>query len=142
MRVFLSLFLLLSVQWLFAQATATLRGTVSDANGVTLPLANVSVIGTSLGTSCNELGDYRLDLPAGRALKVQFSYSGAQSYTEEVILEPGEVRVLNAKLRFITLRPIDVEATRIIRETGVDRIDPKLARFNPCLLYPSPSPRD
>ncbi len=134
MRVFLSLFLLLSVQWLFAQATATLRGTVSDANGVTLPLANVSVIGTSLGTSCNELGDYRLDLPAGRALKVQFSYSGAQAYTEELILEPGEVRVLNATLRFITLRPIDVEATRIIRETGVDRIDPKLARFNPSPL--------
>ncbi|MBK6344285.1 MAG: hypothetical protein IPF41_17365 [Flavobacteriales bacterium] len=40
------------------------------------------------------------------------------------------MRVLNAKLRFITLRPIDVEATRIICEAGVDRIDPKLARFN------------
>ena len=88
MRVALSLFRLLSVQWLFAQATATLRGTVSDANGVTLSLANVSVIGTSLGTSCNELGDYRLDLPAGRALKMQFSYSGAQAYPEEVILQP------------------------------------------------------
>lgn len=60
-----------------------------------------------------------------------FSFSGAVPYVETVILDPGEDRVLDATLRFITLKPIDVEATRINREQGVDRIDPKTAHFSP-----------
>lgn len=124
--------LLLLAQGVLAQATGTLRGTVRDETGATLPLANVSVAGTVMGTVCNEAGEYRIELPAGRALRIVFSYSGAQPYMEEVVLNAGEERRLDARLRFITLKAIDVEATRRVdREQGVDRIDPKLARFNP-----------
>lgn len=131
MRAHVLFLLLVLAQGALAQATGTLRGTVRDETGTTLPLANVSVVGTAMGTVCDEAGEYRIDLPAGRALRVVFSYSGAQPYVEEVVLNAGEERLLNVRLRFITLKPIDVEATRVDREQGVERIDPKLARFNP-----------
>ena len=108
MRALLSLFLLLFAQGLLAQATATLRGTVRDETGATLPLATVSIPGTSTGTICNEQGVYRLTVPAGRTVKVMFSFSGAQPYVEEVILNEGEERVLDARLRFITLKPLSL----------------------------------
>lgn len=117
-----------------SQATATLRGTVRDETGATLPNANVTIVGTTKGTACNEQGEYILEVLAGRNVKVMFSFSGAQPYVEEVILDPGEVRTVNARLRFITLKAIDVEGTRVDREQGVDRINPKLARFNPSPL--------
>lgn len=54
MRVSFCLFLFPSVQGLIAQATATLRGTVRNESGVTLPMANVSVPGTTIGTVCDD----------------------------------------------------------------------------------------
>ncbi|MBK8499131.1 MAG: TonB-dependent receptor [Flavobacteriales bacterium] len=114
-----------------AQATAFLFGTVRDETGGTLPAANVSIVGTQQGTVCDAQGTYRLAVPAGQSVRVRISYSGMRAYEEEVLLNAGEERRLDASLRFITLGVIDVQGTRAQRESGIERIDPRLARFNP-----------
>jgi hypothetical protein len=119
---------------LFGQATGLLRGTVRDEAGVTLPMANVTVVGLQRGVVCDERGEYRMELPAGKPLKVRWSFTGTQAYEEEVVLNAGEERVLNVRLKFTTLGVVDVEGRRMEREQGVEKIDPRLSKFNPSPL--------
>jgi hypothetical protein len=134
MRALLLLLCLLPALVSFGQATGTVQGTVRDETGAALPMATVSVPGTTMGTVCNDRGEFRLELPAGLPHRVMWSYSGTTPVTEEVVVNAGEVRTINVRLRFITLAPVDVEGSRRLRELGVERIDPKLARINPSPL--------
>ncbi|MBK7383917.1 MAG: hypothetical protein IPI81_11400 [Flavobacteriales bacterium] len=89
---------------------------------------------TRTGVVADEHGRYRLEVPDGRSYTIRWSYSGMLAYEEEVILERGEERVIDVKLRSTTLGTVNVEAQRTQRETGVERIDPRNARFNPSPL--------
>ncbi|MBK9176827.1 MAG: carboxypeptidase-like regulatory domain-containing protein [Flavobacteriales bacterium] len=132
MRLITLASLLLTASAARAQGTATLRGVVRDEAGGTLPQANVQVVGTTLGAVCNEQGAYRFDLPAGRSLLVRWSYTGQVNYEEVVLLNEGEVRIIDVRLRQATLPTFVVtEDRRTEREGGIQRIDPRLARFNP-----------
>ena len=54
----------------------SIQGTIIDkASGSPLPRANVVVRGTAIGTSCDTLGRFTLDLPAG-SYTLDFSYLG------------------------------------------------------------------
>ncbi|MCC6939969.1 MAG: TonB-dependent receptor [Flavobacteriales bacterium] len=134
MRVLLSFVAVLPFLAAFAQTTGVVRGTVRDEAGATLPNANVLVVETRTGVVADEHGRYRLEVPDGRSYTIRWSYSGMLAYEEEVILERGEERVIDVKLRSTTLGTVNVEAQRTQRETGVERIDPRNARFNPSPL--------
>ena len=131
MRHLLTVLHLLLASAALAQATGTVKGVVRDDTGVTLPGASVVVVGTRTLAVTDEKGAFRLAVPAGRSVVLRWSFTGMEAYEEEVLLNDGEERTVNVKLRFRTLGAIDVRGSQSDRQTGLERIDPRLARFNP-----------
>ncbi|MEO8591154.1 MAG: TonB-dependent receptor [Flavobacteriales bacterium] len=125
------LFALLQSVLGIAQATATVKGVVRDDQGTTLPMANVTVVGATTGVVCDNYGAYTLTVPAGQRIVVRFSFSGLDPREENLQLEEGETRTLNVGLKMRTLNPFEVQGRQQQRETGLERIDPRLAAFSP-----------
>lgn len=115
----------------FAQESATVQGVLKDELGNTLIQANVTLVGTNRGAISDEQGRYTIVLPAQLPIVLRFSYSGLISREMDLVLEPGEVRTLNISLQLRTLGIVDIEGQRRLRETGLDKIDPRLAKFSP-----------
>lgn len=132
MRRLIPLLLLLALATdSFAQGSATVRGILKDDLGNVLIGANVTLVGTNRGAVSNEEGRYTIELPAGAPITLRFSYTGLLTKDEELTLEPGEVRTLDIGLKLRTLGIVDIEGTRRLRETGIEKIDPRLAKFSP-----------
>jgi len=83
----------------------SIQGTIIDkASGSPLPRANVVVRGTAIGTSCDTLGRFTLDLPAG-SYTLDFSYLGfyTQAFKNLVISDS-----INRPLRIdVALEPAE-----------------------------------
>lgn len=62
---------------------AVLSGRLTSSTGEALPFANVYVVGTSVGTTTNELGYYQLELKAGD-YKVAFQFIGYKKQVKDV----------------------------------------------------------
>jgi hypothetical protein len=76
--------------------TTLVQGVVTDASTKErLPYANVSVIGTIIGTSTGLDGSYTLQLPAGYT-SLTFSYLGYGQINRTIV--PGGVQVVNVEL--------------------------------------------
>ncbi len=67
----------------------TIRGTVEDTNGEALPGVNVSVKGTTIGTTTDVDGGYTIELPGGERILV-FSFVGFR--TLEATVPDGQTR--------------------------------------------------
>ncbi|MFO8100306.1 MAG: TonB-dependent receptor [Salinibacter sp.] len=95
-----------------AESDGRLAGVVVDAQqGEPLPGANVTIEGTSTGTSTNLNGRYRLDDLAPGTYDVRFSFVGFQQKTvTDVEVRPGETTTLDATL---------AEASRELNEVVV-----------------------
>lgn len=131
MRHLLLSLLFLLTTGAFAQDTGTLRGTVKDELGNTLPQATVAVIGTQRGVVCDDRGRYELTLPAGDTITVRWNYTGLIPRDERIILAPGQTRTLNITMKLKEFAVVDIEGTRRQREEGVEPLDPRIARFTP-----------
>ncbi|WP_422859578.1 SusC/RagA family TonB-linked outer membrane protein [Flagellimonas sp. S174] len=70
--------LLVNIQ-LFAQQTSPITGTVTDANNVPIPGANVIVLNTDRGVQTDFDGNYSIDVSSGEVLR--FSYIGYAAQT-------------------------------------------------------------
>jgi hypothetical protein len=117
-----------------AQDSATLRGVVKDEDGTPLYQANVVVVGAARGVPTNEQGRYELQLPAGDSVVVRISYSALLAQEFRLLMQAGEVRTLDVRLRFPTLGVVDIESERLRRVQGLEKIDPRLAKFAPTPL--------
>lgn len=65
------------------QAVRLLQGTVRDVEGKPLPGTTVKIKGTNLGTATDATGAYRLELPAGKEIRIVFSFVGMKE--QEVV---------------------------------------------------------
>jgi TonB-dependent receptor len=83
-----------------AQNTGTLRGKIIDAHSNDeLPGANIIIEGTSIGTTTDIRGEYRLsNVPVGKRIVV-FSYLGYESIRIEIDLTPGQTQELDVELK-------------------------------------------
>ena len=91
--------------------TATINGTVTDAEGVPLPGVNVAFAKLGKGTSTNADGKYQIEnLPSG-TYSLTFSFVGYTSQTREVTLRDGEATTLNLILKKRTLQTDEVIVT-------------------------------
>ncbi|WP_405395454.1 SusC/RagA family TonB-linked outer membrane protein [Maribacter sp. Asnod2-G09] len=79
LKIFMVVMLLVNIQ-LFAQDTYDLSGTVTDANNVPIPGANIVVANTTRGTQSDFDGNFTIQVTSGDMLR--FSYIG---YTTEII---------------------------------------------------------
>lgn len=96
----------------FAQR-GTLTGKVTDETGEAVVGASIIVVGTTIGTSTDVDGTYRLNVPVGPQ-QVQFSAVSHKSHLEAVNLQSGEAKTLDVKLELGTnlLNDVIVSATR------------------------------
>ena len=103
------------------ETTASIRGQVIDANGETLPGANVIAVhvpsGTKYGTSTNANGRYTLaNLRVGGPYQVTVSFVGYQSKREEgLTLELGQTLRLDFSLQE---RTEEMEELQIVAKTS------------------------
>ncbi len=79
----LMLFAILFVGAQAARAQFAATGRVTDSNGEGLPGATVVVVGSTLGTTTDVDGNYRLQIP-GTTARLSFSYTGFKNVTAEV----------------------------------------------------------
>ena len=95
---FMFLGLLFSSQILIAQS-GTIKGTVTDEGGTTLPGANLLVIGTELGVSTDSNGDFTLNnVPVGEQ-EVKVSFLGYEPQTRSVTVVDGQTLELSFILK-------------------------------------------
>ena len=90
---------------LSAQGSITVTGTVTDADGLSIPGVNVAVKGTTLGTNTDANGLFSINVP-GRDAVLVFSYIG---YTKQ------EITVGNQTVLKISL----IEDSRLLEEVVV-----------------------
>ena len=91
-------FLILTGPNTFAQKSASVKGTITDAQQEPLAGVNISLRKLHKGTSSSTEGNYQLEnLPAGTHT-LTFSFVGYQSLQKEVILDQGETLTLDITL--------------------------------------------
>ena len=90
-RILFGFFLLMnfSAGMVYAQSQGTVEGTVYDNNNDPLPGANVTLEGTSAGTSTDADGNFSLTTTAGN-YTLQVRFIGFQTYTEDIRISAGE----------------------------------------------------
>ena len=113
-----------------AQSTGTIQGRVVDASdGSPLPGANVVVKGTSMGTSTNQNGRYRLqNVPSGGQTLV-VSYVSYQEKTADIAVSAGETLNRNFELDSQVLETGEVVVTGL-RKTQFRSVTQKKQALN------------
>ena len=107
---------------MFAQGTAQITGTVSDATGALLPGVDVTVTNTATGVTravvSNETGAYSLQsLPIG-AYQLEVSLPGFQTFVQTGVLAVNDSANINVSLQVGQVaQTIEVQANAALVET-------------------------
>ena len=119
-NIFLSVFILVSMQNYAQELTQTIRGTVVDKQTQSpLPGAIVSILNSDppIVVSTNELGKFRIDLvPLGRK-QIKISFISYKEKAQTVVLTSGKETVLNIELEESVLQGEEVVITAEIDKT-------------------------
>jgi len=109
-----------------------ITGKVNDENNQPVELVNVSILGYPGGTATAIDGSYSLQVPAGKQLKIIYSFIGYKTDTAYVKVNAGEkLRVNHTIISVATeLESIIVE-DRQLRNTNLTRIDPRIVNALP-----------
>lgn len=122
----LSLLLLVAAS---AQQTATVFGVVRDPEGVAVPQASISVVGTTLGVASGLDGTYELEVPAGDGIVLRISHAAYEQHEIPLSLAPGARRRVNVLLAFRALRPAEVTQRDRRGDPGIEPLDPRVTPF-------------
>lgn len=144
LRFLVSLVLLLGSFLTYAQAPATLSGTVRDKNGKPLKEAIVSVSITANKTPNFVItkgdGKYRFLVPSNRAITMKLESPGLRTLIHKVTLKPRESKGLDFKLKEI-IGNLDVfeVISEVDRGKPIDKIDHRVVSKipNPTMNFES-----
>ena len=131
------LILLTLCQLAFAQKKpAIVSGTVMDENEKPLSNVSVMILGRQAGIVTNDSGNFRIQVTAGRAFAIVFSFTGYKTEQRNFILnEQEEERIaVHMERGSRQLQEVVVTDERERREAGLVRINPKAA-----INIPSPT---
>jgi outer membrane receptor protein involved in Fe transport len=96
---------------LFSQTiVSTIEGKVTDETGSPLPLANVFIKETNIGTTTDTKGNFRLITKPGN-YTLEVSYVGYEKKKIEISLKPDQTLHLNIKLKSTTFEIAGIEVT-------------------------------
>ena len=132
MKKTISIFICLCCSLLaLSQNGATIYGTVSDSLGLPVQLANVGVVNLSKPIGCvsNESGQYSLEVPANKELKVVVSFVGYGSIERVLTLKKGEKRKVDFTLASSStlLQAVEITSDNS-REEGFTRVSAEWAK--------------
>lgn len=116
-----------------AQNTATVYGTILNADNAPIEDVQVAVIGTAISpVFTNKSGAFELKVPANKELEVVFYNLNYVQEKFKIKLAAGERYERNTKLVLNQkLQLTEVEVTDNIRTTSAIRLDPKVVSFIP-----------
>lgn len=116
-----------------AQKKATIKGKVLDENDKPLIGVSIEIIGKQKGTTTNDSGFFKIDIPSNKVAALVFSFTGFRSVQKNYTLSEGEIESISVKLKIDTtqLKGVTVKDKRGRRETGRIEIDPSKTSVNP-----------
>lgn len=133
-KTFFSLLFLLLSFVLIAQNTATIKGQITDENGRGIILVNVAVLGKPGGTTTNEKGQFELSVQAETRLIFKCTSVGFQSFTDTIVLNKGEIKTYNIKLKISVTNLSGIEVRdKNDMAGGIIRMDPKKSELLPTV---------
>jgi len=130
MRASLLSLLLFFIAKLACAQNAIVSGTVRDAAGRPIELATLRVQDEAAGANTDPHGHYRIEVPAGKRIRILCSYGSYASAEQILHLKEGEQRTLDFTLhnRSHAIGDVEVRATRAPNEAGsVYILDPNHA---------------
>ena len=125
-KAVLSFLLLLAVAAVWAQATGTVKGVVTDSTGKKLDFVSVVVFEEQqYTTNSNSNGTYELKVPADKKVTLVFSSINTVTIRREVKVAAGEVLELNLQMKekVRAIEEVDVVARR--KEDQVSMVELK-----------------
>ncbi|MEJ5302555.1 MAG: TonB-dependent receptor [Bacteroidales bacterium] len=113
---------------------ARIKGKITGPGGEPLEWVNIALQGMPGGTVTNASGEFQLTVAAGKPLEVVISFVGFKTVREHLILQPGEIKIMNRRLEYASteLSGVMIE-DQLIRGTTLTRIDPKIAAVLPTV---------
>jgi len=128
----IALFIVLTSNVLQAQTSALVYGKVTDEANQPLELVNVAVLGSPGGVTSAKDGTYELRVAAQKSLTIVYSFVGFESDTLKIILRPDEKFRSDKTLKQVaTILPYLIVEDKALRNTSLNRIDPKAASVIP-----------
>lgn len=137
MRFLLLFFLANST--MFGQNTGNIKGRImSERSGV--PFANIGFSGTSLGTSSNEQGYFKMDnLPSGKHT-LQASAIGYKNIKKTIEIKPNETVSIQLELEKMEQQLNEVVITGTLNEVSLIESVAPIEVFTPVFFRKNPTP--
>lgn len=116
----------------YNQNTAILYGKIRTDKGLGIELFNISISGTSRGTTTDDKGNYKLEIPADSTVTIVFSHIEYKTITKTIHAQPGEDLKLHIKAErnINTLQAVEVRNEES-RHTSIMRLNPKVIESLP-----------
>lgn len=114
-----------------AQEKASIFGKVTNDKYAPIELVNVAVLGTTNGTTTDNNGYFRLNVPANQEITIVFSFIGYQKVTHKITLSPNESRQMNQIIVSTSTEIPTFEFIAKDERAVITRIDHKQAEFIP-----------
>ncbi len=108
---------------------ATLSGKITDDQQLPLPGVSIMMLGRHTGISSSDSGTFQLNVPAGRAFGLVFSYTGYKTIQQNFLLNPDEHEYVTIRMVRVNEVLNEVVVTDQVRrrEAGLVVINPKYA---------------
>ncbi len=116
----------------FAQQKAIVFGKITDEKNSAMGLVTVTLKGLIGGVISNKNGNYEIEIPANIDVVLQFSFIGYNLEERTLHLTSGTRKEINQQMKISTTDLQDVVVVEEqLRESGLIKIDPKMARVTP-----------
>lgn len=108
---------------------ANLSGKITDDQQLPLPGVSIMMLGRHTGISSSDSGTFQLNVPAGRAFGLVFSYTGYKTIQQNFLLNPDEHEYVTIRMERGNEVLNEVVVTDQVRrrEAGLVVINPKYA---------------
>ncbi len=131
-KFFILIIFLLIGSFSFAQQKALVFGKITDEKGLPMELVTITLKGLSGGVISNKTGNYEIEIPANVDVVLHFSFIGYKPKERILHLSSGVRKEINQQMKILTTELEDVVVVdEQLRESGLTKIDPKLARVTP-----------
>ncbi|HMP92935.1 MAG TPA: TonB-dependent receptor, partial [Phnomibacter sp.] len=113
---------------------ARISGKVENERGQPMSGVNITILGRQEGTTTNDSGRFSIPVKPNRSLALVFTYQGYQTQQRNFLLNANEEEQVYLRLMLgaSTLQEVVVTNTPERRESGLVRINPKLAQQSPA----------